>query len=128
MDKQNAGPGATNQYARFVEECGGMHTIHNLQTHDNMEIYKKSFNIMDKYFADEEEVSTIAATNVDASGNFAGKKGSIQTKGCRSLIDPILASSKMSQFLKAGSASDSSSFVGCNVDRCAIRYETVGAV
>lgn len=71
MDKQAAGPGATNQYARYVEECGGMHTIHNLQQHDNLEIYKKAFNIMDKYFADEDEEANIAAPSVDASGQFA---------------------------------------------------------
>lgn len=71
MDKQAAGPGAINQYARYVEECGGMHTIHNLQQHDNLEIYKKAFNIMDKYFADEEEDTNISAPAVDASGAFA---------------------------------------------------------
>lgn len=70
MDKQNAGLGTTNQYAKIVEECGGMHTIHNLQSHDNMEIYKGSFNIMDKYFNNEEEVTSVAAPNVDVSGNF----------------------------------------------------------
>lgn len=71
MDKQSAGPGATNQYARYVEECGGMHMIHNLQQHDNLEIYKKAFNIMDKYFADEDEDTNIEAPAVDASGQFA---------------------------------------------------------
>ena len=71
MDKQAAGPGATNQYARYVEECGGMHMIHNLQQHDNLEIYKKAFNIMDKYFADDEDETNISAPDVDASGQFA---------------------------------------------------------
>lgn len=70
-DKAAAGPGAVNQYALFVEEAGGMITIHNLQQHDNLEIYKKAFNIMDKYFPDEEEDAAISAPNVDASGNFA---------------------------------------------------------
>ena len=55
MDKQAQGPGGVNQYAIFVEEAGGMVTIHNLQQHDNLEIYKKAFNIMDKYFPDDEE-------------------------------------------------------------------------
>ncbi|KAF8640688.1 hypothetical protein AX17_000344 [Amanita inopinata Kibby_2008] len=72
MDKIAAGPGAVNQYAVYVEEAGGMVTIHNLQQHDNLEIYKKAFNIMDKYFPDEEEVdAAISAPNVDASGSFA---------------------------------------------------------
>jgi hypothetical protein len=75
QDKIAAGPGAVNQYALYVEEAGGMITIHNLQQHDNLEIYKKAFNIMDKYFPDEEEVDTaISAPNVDASGAFAVRK------------------------------------------------------
>ncbi|KAJ3763061.1 armadillo-type protein [Lentinula raphanica] len=72
MDKAAAGPGAVNQYATYVEEAGGMITIHNLQQHDNLEIYKKAFNIMDKYFPDDEDVDTaIAAPSVDAQGQFA---------------------------------------------------------
>jgi hypothetical protein len=71
MDKQAAGPGAVNQYALYVEEAGGMITIHNLQQHDNLEIYKKAFNIMDKYFPDDDEVDAGAPANVDASGAFA---------------------------------------------------------
>jgi len=72
MDKTAAGPGAVNQFAIYVEEAGGMITIHNLQSHDNGDIYKKAYNIMDKYFPDDEEVDAGAApTNVDASGAFA---------------------------------------------------------
>jgi importin subunit alpha-1 len=71
-DKQAAGPGAVNQFALFVEEAGGMVTIHNLQSHDNLDIYKKAFNIMDKYFPDEEDVdAAISAPAVDASGAYA---------------------------------------------------------
>jgi importin subunit alpha-6/7 len=72
MDKQAAGPGAVNQYAQFVEEANGMITIHNLQQHDNLEIYKKAYNIMDKYFPDDEEVDAgVEAPTVDPSGQFA---------------------------------------------------------
>src|SRR5262249_19681759 len=72
MDKQAAGPGAVNQYAQFVEEANGMITIHNLQQHDNLEIYKKAYNIMDKYFPDDEEVEAgVDAPTVDPSGQFA---------------------------------------------------------
>lgn len=41
QDQEAAGPGAVNKYAVFVEECGGMVTIHNLQHHENLDIYKK---------------------------------------------------------------------------------------
>jgi len=73
LDKEAAGPGAVNQYANFVEEAGGMITIHHLQHHDNLEIYKKAFYIMDKYFPDddEEENVGIGAPQVDESGAFA---------------------------------------------------------
>ena len=72
MDKAAAGPGAANQYAIYVEEAGGMITIHNLQSHDNGDIYKKAYNIMDKYFPDDEEVDAgTGPANVDASGAFA---------------------------------------------------------
>ena len=72
MDKQAQGPGAVNQYALFVEEAGGMVTIHNLQQHDNIEIYRKAYNIMDKYFPDDDDVDGgISAPTVDASGAFA---------------------------------------------------------
>jgi biotin synthase-like enzyme len=57
----------------FVEEAGGMLMIHNLQQleHENLEIYKKAFNIMDKYFSDEDKVDTaISVSNVDATGAF----------------------------------------------------------
>jgi hypothetical protein len=47
MDKEAAGPGSVNQYAQFIEEAGGMYSIHNLQHHENLEIYKKCFYIMD---------------------------------------------------------------------------------
>ena len=71
MDKAAAGPGAANQYAIYVEEAGGMITIHNLQSHDNLHIYKKAYNIMDKYFPDDEEVDAgTGPANVDASGAF----------------------------------------------------------
>jgi hypothetical protein len=71
-DRQAGGPGAINKYAQYVEEAGGMVTIHNLQQHDNIDIYKKAFNIMDKYFPDEEEMDAgVSAANVDASGAFS---------------------------------------------------------
>lgn len=57
MDKDQHG--GQNPYALYVEEAGGMMSIHNLQTHDNNEIYKKCFFIMDKFFADVCCVSAI---------------------------------------------------------------------
>ncbi|GAA5913075.1 karyopherin alpha [Sporobolomyces salmoneus] len=61
-----------NQYALFVEEAGGMFAIHNLQHHENLEIYKKCFHLMDTYFPEDEgEETGIGAAQVDEQGAFA---------------------------------------------------------
>jgi importin subunit alpha-1 len=46
IDKEASGSGR-NLYAQYIEEAGGMVAIHNLQHHENLEIYKKCFYIMD---------------------------------------------------------------------------------
>lgn len=106
MDRLAAGPGAINQYALYVEEAGGMITIHNLQQHDNLEIYKKAFNIMDKYFPDDEEIDTgFGASNVDASGNFAVSNSVMYVHVCD--WTNVSSSSKViSMLLKAALVSD----------------------
>ncbi|SCV67092.1 BQ2448_5738 [Microbotryum intermedium] len=61
-----------NQYAVFVEEAGGMLAIHNLQHHENLEIYKKCFHLMDTYYPEDEGDETgIQAAQVDSQGAFA---------------------------------------------------------
>lgn len=73
QDKEAMGPGATNQYALYIEEAGGMVSIHALQNHENFDIYKKCFHIMDKYFPDDDvqEDTGIDAPQVNESGAFA---------------------------------------------------------
>ncbi|KAI0033400.1 ARM repeat-containing protein [Vararia minispora EC-137] len=70
QDRVDAVPVGVNKFAQFVEEAGGMITIHNLQQHDNIDIYKKAFNIMDKYFPDEEDMDAAIAPTVNDSGAF----------------------------------------------------------
>ncbi|KAI9501676.1 ARM repeat-containing protein [Coemansia spiralis] len=48
-------PNQINQFALYIEEAGGIEKIHNLQFHDNTEIYKKAYNIIDKYFSEDGE-------------------------------------------------------------------------
>jgi hypothetical protein len=75
IDKVAAGPGAVNQYAVLIEEAGGMITIHNLQQHENLDIYKRAFNIMDKYFSDDEDLdAVISAPAVHSTGSFAVRR------------------------------------------------------
>ncbi|RFU30762.1 hypothetical protein B7463_g5583, partial [Scytalidium lignicola] len=57
MDKDAAAEGteSINRYALFIEECQGMEKIHDCQTNANEEIYMKAYNMIEKYFSDEEE-------------------------------------------------------------------------
>lgn len=50
---------AINRYALFIEEAGGMEKIHDCQNNANEEIYMKAYNIIEKYFSDEEEAGDI---------------------------------------------------------------------
>ncbi|KAI8846665.1 armadillo-type protein [Chytridium lagenaria] len=52
----------------FIEEANGIDKIYNLQSHENAEIYKKSYNIISTYFGDEEEED--AGQGMDANGAF----------------------------------------------------------
>ncbi|KAK3711974.1 Importin subunit alpha-1 [Vermiconidia calcicola] len=57
MDKE-AADGTTeapvNRYALFIEDCEGMLKIHDCQNNSNEEIYMKAYNIIEKYFSDDE--------------------------------------------------------------------------
>ncbi|KAI8875694.1 ARM repeat-containing protein [Backusella circina FSU 941] len=54
MEKSNTMDGL-NPYALLIEECGGLDLIQQLQAHENTDIYKKTYQIIDKYFNDEED-------------------------------------------------------------------------
>ncbi|KAF9364911.1 Importin alpha subunit (Karyopherin alpha subunit) (Serine-rich RNA polymerase I suppressor protein) [Mortierella sp. NVP85] len=58
-----------NQFSLYIEECGGMEKIHNLQAHDNNDIYKKAYSLIDKYFAEVEEEDTGLTPQIDAQTN-----------------------------------------------------------
>lgn len=58
-----------NQFSLYIEECGGMEKIHNLQAHDNNDIYKKAYTLIDKYFAEAEEEDTGLTPQIDAQTN-----------------------------------------------------------
>ncbi|PYH91705.1 ARM repeat-containing protein [Aspergillus ellipticus CBS 707.79] len=61
MDKEAAqtGEARVNRYALFIEEAGGMEKIHDCQNNANEEIYMKAYNIIEKYFSDEDEAGDI---------------------------------------------------------------------
>ncbi|KAM7357637.1 karyopherin alpha1 isoform 2-T3 [Cochliomyia hominivorax] len=49
-----------NPYAMAIEECGGLDKIEYLQSHENRDIYHKSFYIIEQYFGNEEEDVRVA--------------------------------------------------------------------
>ena len=58
LDKESGQMGGNdnvNRYALFIEEAGGMEKIHDCQNNANEEIYMKAYNIIEKYFSDEDE-------------------------------------------------------------------------
>lgn len=58
MDKEaseDAANESVNNFALIIEEAGGMEKIHDCQNNVNEDIYMKAFNIIGKYFSDEDE-------------------------------------------------------------------------
>jgi importin subunit alpha-1 len=77
MDKESGQDGSggepINRYALFIEEVGGMEKIHECQNNANEEIYMKAYNIIEKYFSDEEgdaENMGEAGPQVNQEGHF----------------------------------------------------------
>ena len=61
--------GAANPYAVIIEEVFGLDKIEFLQSHENMEIYQKAFDIIERYFGTEEEdkdVSELCPGNISS--------------------------------------------------------------
>lgn len=53
-EEKQYGHQVVNVYAVAIEDCGGMEKIHDCQNNHNEEIYMKAYNIIEKYFSDEE--------------------------------------------------------------------------
>uniref|UniRef100_A0A8C5GE81 Importin subunit alpha n=1 Tax=Gouania willdenowi TaxID=441366 RepID=A0A8C5GE81_GOUWI len=59
--------------AEIIEECGGLEKIENLQQHENEDIYKLAFEIIDQYFSGDdidEDQSLIPDTTQGGTFNF----------------------------------------------------------
>ncbi|KAK4511630.1 uncharacterized protein ATC70_012846 [Mucor velutinosus] len=71
MEKLNTMDGL-NPYSLMIEECGGVEYIHALQHHDNNDIYKKAYQLIDKYFseADDEQDTEMAPDTENGQFTF----------------------------------------------------------
>jgi len=52
-----------NPYADLIEECYGLDKIEFLQSHENLEIYKKAFKLVEMYFGSEDDGDSDAQVN-----------------------------------------------------------------
>lgn len=84
MDKEAAGDGPEaniNRYALFIEECQGMEKIHDCQQNANEEIYMKAYNMIEKYFSDEDDVGEGEETQASGTNGTFGFGTQGQTGG-----------------------------------------------
>ncbi|MCJ1343594.1 Importin alpha subunit (Karyopherin alpha subunit) (Serine-rich RNA polymerase I suppressor protein) [Peltigera leucophlebia] len=75
MDKDASDASAdqnVNHFALYIEEAGGMEKIHDCQNNINEEIYMKAFNIIGKYFSDEDEAGVDMNAPQQAEGGGFG--------------------------------------------------------
>ncbi|CAB3373182.1 Hypothetical predicted protein [Cloeon dipterum] len=71
MLKMATEPGAVDALASMIEECGGLDKIEALQNHENPEIYKLTYEIIEQYFNDDtEEDANLAPQTGDAGFHF----------------------------------------------------------
>lgn len=73
MDKEASEDPAdqnVNHFALMIEEAGGMEKIHDCQNNVNEDIYMKAFNIIGKYFSDEEEAGDMMENTAPGQAGF----------------------------------------------------------
>lgn len=56
--------------ANLIEECDGLEKIEKLQNHENVEIYKLAYEIIEQHFSDELEQASIAPASDGAQYQF----------------------------------------------------------
>lgn len=64
-----AGPHVVH-IANMIEECEGMAKIEELQNHENIEIYKLAYDIIEQFFSDEVRIVGL----VEEEGTFGHGK------------------------------------------------------
>ncbi|KAJ3026747.1 UNVERIFIED_CONTAM: Importin alpha subunit (Karyopherin alpha subunit) (Serine-rich RNA polymerase I suppressor protein) [Siphonaria sp. JEL0065] len=64
-----------NVYADHIDTAGGVEKIYVLQNHDNSDIYRKSFQIIQKYYNEEDDATGLEVEVDQATGTFGFPSG-----------------------------------------------------
>ncbi|XP_012262741.2 importin subunit alpha-3 [Athalia rosae] len=64
-----AGP-QVEQLANMIEECSGLDKIEALQSHENLEIYRLAYDIIEQYFSEEIDDINVAPQTADGAFQF----------------------------------------------------------
>jgi len=67
-EQESKETGAANPYTVIIEEVFGLDKIEFLQSHENIEIYQKAFDIIERYFGTEEEDKEVSLLSVSCLG------------------------------------------------------------
>mmetsp|Transcript_34315 Transcript_34315/g.67576 ORF Transcript_34315/g.67576 Transcript_34315/m.67576 type:complete len:537 (+) Transcript_34315:125-1735(+) len=67
VGQKDAAETGVNKFSEFVEECGGLDGLEDLQQHDNEEIYHKSVSLLKNFFESEEEEEDMVAPAVNGN-------------------------------------------------------------
>ena len=62
--------GHVQEIANLIEECDGLEKIERLQNHENVEIYKLAYEIIEQYFSDEPELAILEPTSNGSQFQF----------------------------------------------------------
>ncbi|KAI9216160.1 armadillo-type protein [Blastocladiella britannica] len=80
VEQRRTGQAVGNQFASFIEECGGADLLYALQDHPDVTVYNRTYTLLERHFDmaedDEEETEmygdeAAAAGAFDASGQFS---------------------------------------------------------
>ncbi|KAK3603695.1 hypothetical protein CHS0354_023301 [Potamilus streckersoni] len=71
----------TESICQAIEECGGLDKIENLQNHENEEIYKLAYEIIDNYFSGDIEDDPSLIPAADGEGYHFDPNSSIPQEG-----------------------------------------------
>ncbi|CAG0882981.1 unnamed protein product [Darwinula stevensoni] len=63
---QRLGPDQVERVALLIEQCEGLDKIEALQNHENEEVYKKVYKMLETFFIDEEEKAEVNGEGIDA--------------------------------------------------------------